>query len=112
MTIPAPMVVEFAALGGFDFAIIDAEHGINDLETMENMVRAAEAFGIVPIARVSTNEVQLILRYLDAGAIGVQIPQIQTATEAQQVVGAVKYRPMGKRGLAAVRAARYGMQLR
>lgn len=109
ITIPSPTAVEFAALGGFDFVLIDSEHGINDLETVENMVRAAETFGVVPMARVNVNQQQVILRYLDCGALGVQMPQIQNAEEARQVVDWVKYRPMGKRGLAGVRVARYGM---
>jgi len=108
-TIPAPIAVECAALAGFDFVIIDAEHGTVDLETMENMLRAAEAFDCVALVRIAVNEPQVILRYLDAGAMGVQMPQIQSAVEAKKVVDAVKYRPLGKRGLAAIRAARYGV---
>ncbi|NWG14880.1 MAG: hypothetical protein HXY20_15255 [Acidobacteria bacterium] len=109
VTIPAPTAVEVAAAAGFDFIIIDAEHGSADLETVENMIRAAETFDCVPIVRIAVNQPQVILRYLDAGALGVQMPQIQNATEAKRVVDAVKYRPFGRRGLASIRAARYGI---
>lgn len=107
---PSPMVVELCALLGFDFVVLDSEHGIADLETMENMVRAADASGVVPIARVAVNEPQIILRYMDAGALGAQLPQINTAEEAARVVAAVKYRPLGRRGLAGVRAADFGLR--
>lgn len=111
ITVPAPMMVELCGLVGFDFVVLDAEHGIADLETVENMIRAADATGIVPIVRIAVNQQQVILRYMDAGALGAQLPQINTAAEAQQVVDAVKYRPLGKRGLAGVRATGYGMGL-
>jgi 4-hydroxy-2-oxoheptanedioate aldolase len=111
ITVPAPMMVELCGLVGFDFVVLDAEHAIADLETIENMIRAADATGIVPIVRIAVNQPQIILRYMDAGALGAQLPQINTAAETRQVVDAVKYRPLGKRGLAGVRATDYGMGL-
>jgi 4-hydroxy-2-oxoheptanedioate aldolase len=107
--IPSPAAVEILGLLGFDFVIIDAEHGIPDLETVEHMIRAAEATGITPLVRIALNLQQNILRYLDAGAMGIQIPLINSAPEAEAVVRAAKYPPMGRRGLAAVRAAGYGI---
>ena len=109
IAVPSPMVVELCALLGFDFVVVDTEHGIADMETMENMIRAADAFGMVPIARVAVNIPQVILRYMDAGALGAQLPQINSADEAMQVVASVKYRPLGRRGLAGIRAADYGI---
>ncbi|MBI4234658.1 MAG: hypothetical protein HY686_09465 [Chloroflexi bacterium] len=107
--IPSPAAVEILGLLGFDYAIIDGEHGIPDLETSEHMFRAAEAVGITPLVRIALNLPQNILRYLDAGAMGVQIPMVNTREDAQAVVNAVKYPPVGRRGLAAVRAAGYGI---
>jgi 4-hydroxy-2-oxoheptanedioate aldolase len=111
VTIPAPMVIELCGLAGFDFVVIDSEHGIPDLETVENMIRAADATNIIPITRIAVNQQQVILRYMDAGSYGAQLPQINTAAEVQQVVEAVKYRPLGRRGLAGVRATDYSMGL-
>lgn len=111
ITVPAPMLVELCGLAGFDYVVIDAEHGISDLETVENMIRAADATNIVPITRIAVNQQQVILRYMDAGSLGAQLPQINTAAEVQRVVDAVKYRPLGKRGLAGVRATNYSMGL-
>src|SRR5262245_61982245 len=74
--IASPSLVEIMAHGGFDFAIIDREHGSIDLETAENMIRAAHASGIAPIVRVAENHPVLVRQPLDMGAAGVQVPQI------------------------------------
>jgi len=108
-TISAPAIVEMAGLLGFDFVIIDAEHGPMDLETCEHMIRAADSVGITPIVRVAVNLRQNILRYLDAGALGVMLPMVNTREEAHAVVESVKYPPMGRRGLAGVRANSYAL---
>jgi len=108
--IPSPALVEILGLLGFDFVILDAEHGPAGVETIEHMVRSAEAVGATPIARIAENSPQNILRYLDAGAVGVQIPMVNTRQEAQQVVDAAKYPPQGQRGLASVRANGFGLE--
>jgi len=104
-----PSVVEMIGHIGFDYVLIDAEHGPLTPESCEHMVRAAECAETSPLARVAVNLRQNILRYLDAGAQGVMIPQINGPEEVQRVVSAVKYPPEGKRGLAAVRAADFGL---
>jgi len=73
------------------------------------MVRAADSVNITPIIRVAMNIRQNILRYLDTGALGVQMPMINTKEEAQYAVDSVKYPPVGKRGLAGVRASNYSL---
>ena len=103
-----PAVVEIMGFAGFDFVIIDAEHGPISLQSDQNMLRAAESAGITPVVRVTDNEETLILRALDIGAQGVEIPQINTKSDALKAVTAVKYSPQGKRGLCRyVRAADY-----
>ncbi len=109
--LPSPTSVEILGYLGFDFAIVDAEHGISDYETCEHMIRAAEVSGITPITRVGLNLQQHILRYLDAGTMGVQIPLVNTREEAQGVMYSAKYPPTGGRGLAGVRAANYGLTM-
>ncbi len=105
----APILAELFAYAGFDFVIFDAEHGPLSVESCENLVRTAEAAGIPPIIRCPLNISQDILRYVDTGALGIHIPQINTAQDAQNAVRAVKFYPMGQRGLAGTRAHGYGM---
>lgn len=104
----SPDMVEVLALGGFDFIIIDTEHGPLSVETTKNLVRAAEYRGITPITRVTENTATQILRVLDIGSHGIQVPQVSTAEDAKKVVEASKYFPLGNRGMALARAADYG----
>ena len=106
--VPSPAMVEMLGYLGFDFVIIDAEHGPEDVETAEHMIRAAEAVAVTSVSRIAVNLPQNLLRYLDAGSMGVQIPMVDTVAEAKAVVNAAKYPPMGRRGLASVRASGYG----
>jgi 4-hydroxy-2-oxoheptanedioate aldolase len=110
-SLPSPDAVEILAFMGMDFVIIDAEHGVATLESCEHQVRAAEAVGISTMMRIALNMPQNILRHLDTGVMGAQIPQVDTAEEARAVVDAVRYPPQGKRGLAGVRAAGYGVAM-
>jgi 4-hydroxy-2-oxoheptanedioate aldolase len=94
---------------GFDWVLIDCEHGTISLETVEMLAMAAEACGITPIARPCTKSPHDILNVMDRGVMGVQVPHVNTAEDAQQVVDAVKFYPLGSRGLAAgTRPADYG----
>ncbi|WP_298534437.1 aldolase/citrate lyase family protein [uncultured Algibacter sp.] len=103
-----PAIVEIAALSGFDFVIIDMEHGPYSIESTQNMIRAAEARGITPVVRVTENSETLILRVLDIGAKCIQIPQVCTKDDANKVVKAIKFFPKGERGMCRyVRAAEY-----
>jgi len=108
--IPSPTLVEAIGSSGLDFIVIDAEHGPTDMETAENLIRAAEVAGMAPIIRVSDNESHLILRALDIGAYGVQVPHVSTKREAELVVEYSKYFPQGKRGLSPfTRAGKFGI---
>ena len=106
--IPSPQIVEMIGAAGFDWVLLDCEHGTLTLESVELMVMAAEACGITAIARPMTRSAEHILQVLDRGAMGVQVPHVNTAAEAREVIAAVKYHPAGRRGLAAgTRAANY-----
>lgn len=107
----SPMIVEAIGHIGFDFVLVDAEHGPAEVESCEHMVRAAESAGIPIFIRVAMNIRQNILRYLDIGALGIQIPMVNNRAEAEAVVQSVKYPPQGKRGLAGVRAADFGLKM-
>jgi len=103
-----PAAVEIMGFAGFDFVIIDAEHGPISIETAQNMIRAAEAVNITPIIRVGDNNETSILRALDIGAQGIEIPQINSKPDAMRAVKSVKYSPQGERGVCRyVRAANY-----
>lgn len=107
--IPSPQIVEMAGRLGFDWVLIDCEHGTLTAETVALMAMAAEAAGSTPIARPAANTPEAILAVLEAGALGVQVPHVGSAADARRAVAAVKYHPLGTRGLAAgTRPARYG----
>jgi 2-keto-3-deoxy-L-rhamnonate aldolase RhmA len=109
--IPSPQIVESAAGMGFDWVLIDCEHGTVGLESMELMVMAAEASGVTPIVRPRTHAAEDILQAMDRGAQGVQVPHVNTAAEARAAVEAVKFHPQGRRSLAAgTRASGYGFR--
>jgi 4-hydroxy-2-oxoheptanedioate aldolase len=104
-----PAVVEVLGLAGFDFIVVDNEHTAMSKESMVALIRAADAAGLVPTVRPRENSAAEILQALDAGALGVQVPQVDTREQARQVVERVKYAPVGKRGYAASqRSAHYG----
>jgi 2-keto-3-deoxy-L-rhamnonate aldolase RhmA len=109
--IPSSQIVESAAGMGFDWVLIDCEHGTVGLESMELMIMAAEAAGVTPIVRPRTHSASDILQAMDRGASGVQVPHINTAAEARAAVAAVKFYPQGQRSLAAgTRASGYGFR--
>ncbi len=109
--IPSPALVEIAGLAGFDFVVVDNEHGPAGIETTEQLLRAAGAIGIPPVVRVSSHRGDEILRTLDIGASGVQVPQVNNGPQAMAVVKAAKYPPQGARGAAfSNRAAGFGFQ--
>jgi 2-keto-3-deoxy-L-rhamnonate aldolase RhmA len=104
-----PAVVEIIAMAGFDGAFIDMEHTVFDLQLVGEMIRVAELTGITPIVRVPENNAKLILRLLDMGAQGIQVPHIEGLAGARRAVAAVRYPPLGERGAAgSTRAAGYG----
>ncbi len=105
---PDPALNEFVALQGWDFMVLDGEHGTLEPYDVENLVRVAELRDVTPIARVPTNQPHIILRFLDTGAQGIHVPWVNSGEEAERVMQAAKYQPRGLRGLAGIRAADYG----
>ena len=104
-----PQIVEIIGHAGFDAAFIDMEHTSFDLRDVQLMVMAAERVGITPIVRTPGFDPALILRLLDMGAQGIQLPHISDARAAREAVKAVRYAPLGERGMAgASRASDYG----
>lgn len=108
MKITDPAVMEIAGYAGFNFVIIDTEHGPVSIETAQNLVRAATYAEISPIIRVKNNDPATILRALDIGAEGVEVPHISSKEDAVKAVRATKFAPVGERGVCRfVRAAQY-----
>jgi 4-hydroxy-2-oxoheptanedioate aldolase len=105
---PDAGVAELLALQGLDFIVFDGEHGTLAPQTCEQMTRAAELHGVTPGARVEENRAASILRYLDAGALICHVPGVDSARDALRAVEAVKFQPLGKRGLSASRASGFG----
>ncbi len=109
LTFPSAPVVEMLGGLGFDWILLDNEHGSVTVDNSEDLIRAAELSGIAPIVRPVGNRPELISPFLDRGAWGVQVPHVNTAAEARAAVAAVKYHPEGHRGIfSRSRPAGYG----
>jgi 4-hydroxy-2-oxoheptanedioate aldolase len=105
---PAPALVEMCAAAGFDFAFIDGEHGSGEALELEHHVRAAESFGMPAVVRIGSHHSGEILRALDTGAEGIIVPHVNTRAEAEAIVRAAHYPPIGRRSLATTtRAGRH-----
>lgn len=105
---PSPALVELAGYVGFDFVIIDTEHGSHAADSLENHLRAADAVSVPALVRVSSLDNGAIGRVLDAGAAGVIVPHVSSAEVAERAVLAAHYPPTGVRGLAtSTRAGRH-----
>lgn len=102
------IAAEIIGLSGFDFALIDSEHGPTDALDNRGLILAAEYRGTVPIVRVPNSGSDTILRMLDVGAHGILVPRVNTREEAERVARAARYYPQGARGVAGTRAADYG----
>jgi len=98
---PSPQVVEMLGYAGFDWVLIDCEHGSIGLGDVELMAMACDAVGITPIARPKSNSASDIQSVMDRGVMGVQVPHVNSADDARRAVAAVKFGPGAGRGLAA-----------
>lgn len=107
--IPSPDVVEILALAGFDFILLDAEHGRISPGDAYPMILAAEARDVPVFVRVGQNDRQVILKFLDLGVSGVMIPQTSTPDLVREAVAAMRYGPSGVRGLAGGRTFDFGV---
>ncbi len=102
-----PQMAELFGLAGFDYYMLDAEHGLMDAAQVANVIRACERVNITPMVRIGPKDPKLVLQYMDAGMMGVMMPGLETCEEIRMLVDAIKYPPVGKRGLGTTRAAGY-----
>ncbi len=97
-TLGVPQIPVILASAGFDFVYLDMEHSCFSIETIGGMCAAALSRGVVPIVRPPAKEPHLLTRPLEAGALGLLIPHVDTPAEARAAVKATKFPPMGERG--------------
>ena len=102
-------LVEMCGWTGFDFVVIDCEHGPADVALLRQHIMAAELHGMPALVRLGTAEPALALRAMDQGAAGVLAPHLDTVADARALVASVHYPPLGQRGFAAyTRAGDFG----
>lgn len=108
--LPSPAVVEMIGWAGYDYVILDTEHGAAGPEMLENQVRAAEASGTAALVRTVGQTPGEILRVMETGACGILVPHVTTAEQAAAIASAAHYPPHGTRGMATTaRAGRHGL---
>ena len=100
LNLGSPITVELAGLAGFDWLLIDHEHGPGGQDTLLHQLQAAAATPAFAVVRIAQNETARFKRVLDMGASGVMVPYVNTAAEARAAVSAMRYPPHGVRGVA------------
>jgi 2-dehydro-3-deoxyglucarate aldolase/4-hydroxy-2-oxoheptanedioate aldolase len=113
LQIASPFTAEIMSQAGFDWLIIDMEHGPGDILTLVSQVQAMKGSGAVPLVRAPWNDFVIVKRILDAGVYGVLFPYINSKADAEAAVRACRYPPEGIRGVAgSPRAAGYGQNVK
>jgi 4-hydroxy-2-oxoheptanedioate aldolase len=97
VTMPSPQMMQMLARAGFDWLLIDMEHGVIDLTTAHAMILATAGTPAVPLARTALNAPWLAKPLLDAGVLGINVPMVRTQAEAETAGRAVRYPPHGDR---------------
>ncbi|MEM1065525.1 MAG: HpcH/HpaI aldolase/citrate lyase family protein [Pseudomonadota bacterium] len=110
LALSSPASADIAAQSGFDWALIDAEHGANDLAAILGQLRAMGGGGVSAVVRVPENDETWLKRVLDLGVQSVLVPMVNTGVEAAAAVAATRYPPKGRRGVGGslTRASGYG----
>lgn len=104
----SPLIAEWLGHCGYDFVVVDLQHGENNLDNVSLLLQALSSTPAIPVVRVPANVPMYIQRVLDLGAYGVIVPQVNTRAEAQAVAASVRYAPKGHRSWGPVRGAIYG----
>ncbi|HXW85199.1 MAG TPA: aldolase/citrate lyase family protein [Candidatus Binataceae bacterium] len=103
--VPSAFSAEVMAHAGFDWLCVDMQHGLIDYQQMVSMLQAMAATEVTPLVRVPWNEPGIIGKALDAGALGVIVPMVNSPEEAQAAVAACRYAPQGRRSFGPLRAS-------
>lgn len=113
LQVASPFTAEILARAGFDWLIVDMEHGPGDIQTLASQLQAMNGTGVTPLVRAPWNDFVTIKRILDAGVYGLLVPYVNTREEAEAAVRACRYPPQGIRGVAgSPRAQGYGQNVR
>jgi 4-hydroxy-2-oxoheptanedioate aldolase len=107
LSLCSPVAAENMAQIGWDWLVVDVEHSPVGFETMVNCFRAIQLGGAVPMARVPWNDTIWIQRTLDAGALGLVVPMVNTPEDAKHVVANMRYATKGQRSAGGSRVAAY-----
>ncbi len=100
---------EIISGAGFDWLLIDLEHGFQSESGMLPQMQAMHRSGTVPLVRVESNRLQRIQKALDTGAMGLMFPRLYEVQQVKQAVAGLRYPPEGNRGIAKmIRASQYG----
>jgi 2-keto-3-deoxy-L-rhamnonate aldolase RhmA len=109
LNLGSSLTAEIAGNAGFDWVLIDLEHGAGDRHQLLLQLQAIESTPAVPIVRIAWNDPVIFKRVLDLGASGIMVPYVQSADEARKAVAAMRYPPAGVRGVAVMnRACSFG----
>lgn len=109
LNLGSALTAEIAGQAGFDWLMLDLEHGSGDYAQLIHQLQALAAYPVAALVRVAWNEPWMIKRVLDAGAHGVMVPCVENAEQARAVVNAMRYPPEGVRGVAGYnRACQFG----
>jgi 4-hydroxy-2-oxoheptanedioate aldolase len=104
----SPLIGEWLGHSGYDFVVVDLQHGENNLDSVSVMLQALSSTPATPVVRVPANVPMYIQRVLDLGAYGIIVPLVNTKADAEAVVASVRYAPKGARSWGPVRGAMYG----
>jgi len=109
LNLGSPTAVEIAADTGFDWLLIDLEHGSGSEADLRNMLLACRGSSAAPVVRIRSVDPDTVKFVMDSGAAGVMFPYVSSVAEARRAVDCIKYPPMGTRGVAgAIRATTFG----
>ncbi|HBW85042.1 MAG: 2-dehydro-3-deoxyglucarate aldolase [Gammaproteobacteria bacterium] len=111
LNLASPLVTEALAATGYDWLMIDAEHGPNDVTSVLGQLQAVSAYPAIPVVRLPNHDASLIKRYLDIGVANLLIPMVENAAEAEAIIRSTRYPVSGIRGVGAglARASRWSL---
>ena len=101
-------IAELLVKAGYEWITVDLEHSAINIDQAEKLIRVIDLAGAKPFVRVSSNDEVQIKRVLDAGALGIIVPMVNSQEDVMKAVNAVNYPPIGSRGMGLARAQGYG----
>lgn len=111
ITMSDPAIAEIMSKVGFDWLVVDMEHSGLSTHHAQELIRTIDLCGVVPLVRATENDPALLKRYMDMGAHGVLVPFVNSKADAEKAVAAIKYPPLGTRGVGLARAQNYSLDL-